>query len=42
MLDPGSGTIRRCDLVRVGVSKWVWVLDPHPIYLEASIPLSSL
>jgi hypothetical protein len=24
MLGPGSGTIRSCDLVRVGVSLWVW------------------
>ena len=25
MLGPGNGTIRRCDLVGVGVSLWVWV-----------------
>jgi hypothetical protein len=24
MLCPGSGTIRRCDLVGVGISLWVW------------------
>jgi hypothetical protein len=24
MLGPGSGTIRRCGLVGVGVSLWVW------------------
>jgi hypothetical protein len=28
MLGPGSGTIRRCDSVGVGVSLWVWVLRP--------------
>ena len=26
MLGPGSGTIRRCGLVGVGVSLWVWAL----------------
>ena len=26
MLSPGSGTIRRCDPVVVGVSLWVWAL----------------
>ena len=29
MLGPGSDTIRRCDLVRVGVSLWVWALRPQ-------------
>ena len=24
MIGPGNGTIRRCDLVGVGVSLWVW------------------
>ena len=24
MYGPGSGTIRRCDLVGVGVSLWAW------------------
>ena len=28
MLDPGNGTIRRCDLVGEGVSLWVWTLIP--------------
>jgi hypothetical protein len=28
MLGPGSGIIRRCDLVGVGVSLWVWALKP--------------
>jgi hypothetical protein len=28
MLYPGSGTIRRCGLVGVGVSQWVWALRP--------------
>jgi hypothetical protein len=28
MLDPGSGTIRRCGPVGVGVSLWVWALKP--------------
>jgi len=28
MLGPGSGTIRRCGLVGVGVSLWVWALIP--------------
>ena len=28
MLGPGSGTIRRCSLVGVGVSLWVWALRP--------------
>jgi hypothetical protein len=28
MLGLGSGTIRRCDLVGVGVSLWVWALRP--------------
>jgi hypothetical protein len=26
MLGPGSGTIRRCGLVGVGVSLWEWAL----------------
>jgi hypothetical protein len=28
MLGPGSGTIRRCVLVGVGVSLWAWALRP--------------
>jgi hypothetical protein len=28
MLGPVSGTIRRCGLVGVGVSLWVWALIP--------------
>ena len=28
MLGPGSGTIRRCGLVGVGVSLWAWALRP--------------
>ena len=27
MLGPGSGTIRRYDLVGVGMSLWAWALD---------------
>jgi hypothetical protein len=30
MLSPGSGTIRRCILVGVGVSLWCWALRPSP------------
>jgi len=30
MLGPGSGTIRRCGLVGVGVSLWAWALRPSP------------
>ena len=28
MLGPGSGTIRRCGPVGVGVSLWVWAIKP--------------
>ena len=35
MLVPGSGTIRRCGLVGVGVSLWVWTLRPSS-YLSRS------
>ena len=28
ILGPGSGTIRRCGLVGVGVSLWMWAYDP--------------
>ena len=28
MLSLGSGTIRKCGLVRIGVSLWVWALRP--------------
>jgi hypothetical protein len=28
MLGPGSGTIRRCGLVGICVSMWVWSLRP--------------
>ena len=28
MLGPGSGTIRRCGPVGVGVSLWVWAIRP--------------
>jgi hypothetical protein len=28
MLSPGSGTIRSCGVVRVGVSLWAWVIRP--------------
>jgi hypothetical protein len=28
MLGLGSGTVRRCGLVGVGVSLWVWALIP--------------
>jgi hypothetical protein len=28
MLDPGSGTIRMCGPVGVGMSLWVWALRP--------------
>jgi hypothetical protein len=28
MLSPGSGAIRRCGPVGVGVSLWVWALRP--------------
>lgn len=28
MLGPGSGAIRRCSLVPVGVSLWAWALKP--------------
>jgi hypothetical protein len=28
MFGPGSGTIRRCGLVGVGVSLWAWALRP--------------
>jgi hypothetical protein len=28
MLGPGSGTIKKCGLVGVGVSLWVWALKP--------------
>ena len=37
MLDPVSGTIRRCGPVGVGVSLWALALKPsHPSCLEAS------
>jgi hypothetical protein len=29
MLDPGSGTIRRCGLAGVSVSLWSWALIPR-------------
>jgi hypothetical protein len=39
---PECGMIRRCDLVGVGVSMWVWViLDPHPSCLGVSILLTA-
>ena len=41
MLRPGSGTIKRCGPVGVGVSLWVWALDPNPSYLEVSILLAA-
>jgi hypothetical protein len=41
MLEPGSGSIRRCGPVGVGVSLWVWSSEPHPICLEASLPLAA-
>jgi hypothetical protein len=28
MFGPGSGTVKRSDLVGVGVSLWVWALRP--------------
>jgi hypothetical protein len=28
MLGPGSGTVRRCGFVGVGVSLWVWAIRP--------------
>jgi hypothetical protein len=30
MLGPGSGTIRMCGPVGVGVSLWAWALRPSP------------
>ena len=39
MLSPGSGTIRRCGLVGVGVSMWVWALIPSPSFLEVNLLL---
>ena len=41
MLGSGGGTIRRCDLVGVGVLLWVWASDPHPSCLEVSILLAA-
>jgi hypothetical protein len=33
-------TIRRCDLVGVGVSLWMWALRPSSQYLEVSLLLA--
>jgi hypothetical protein len=41
MLASGSGTIRRCGLVGVGVSLWAWALNPHSSCLEVSILLAA-
>jgi hypothetical protein len=41
MLCPGSGTIRRCGLVGVGVSMWVRVLKPGSQGLAAWKPIFS-
>jgi len=40
MLSPGSGTIRRCSLVGVGVLLWSWALRP-PSCLEVSLLLAA-
>jgi hypothetical protein len=43
MLGAGSGTIRRCGLVGVGVSLWGWALrDLPPGCLKVSLLLSCL
>lgn len=41
MLGPGSGIIRGCGPVGVGVSLWVWALRPHPSCLEMSFLLAA-
>ena len=42
MLGPGSGTIRRCGLLGVGVSLWVWTLRPLSYLPESQSSPSSL
>ena len=41
MLDLGSGTIRSCDLIGVGVSLWECVWYPRPSCLEVSLRLEA-
>jgi hypothetical protein len=39
---PGNGTIRRCGLVGVGLSLWVWALRPKSYLLGSQSSTSSL
>jgi hypothetical protein len=42
MIGPGSGTIRRCGLVEVGVALWVWGLRPSSYLPGSQYSASSL
>ena len=41
MLSSESSIIRRCGLVEVGVSLWMWTLRPHPSCLVTNILLAA-